>query len=143
MANVDFSAEKVEKEKLEEERIRRWQAEVKIYFHMKEFIMVMNQNPPSVEYCLKMIASGYREIKKEYEIVFYSADQWNNNMIHGISKVIEEKWTDELKMKTNVDYNLLEIERKKLYLTTFTIKSDHVVETDLELFYYHKIFLAR
>ena len=137
MANVDFSVEKVEKEILEEERLRRYQAEVKIYFLMKEFIMVMNQNAPSAEYCLKLITSGYRQTKKEYEIVFYSADRWSNNIIDGINKVIEEKWTDELKLKANCDYNLLEIVKKKLYLTTFTIKSDHVLETDLNLFYYH------
>ena len=137
MANVDFSVEKVEKEILEEERLRRYQAEVKIYFLMKEFIMVMNQNAPSAEYCLKLITSGYRQTKKEYEIVFYSADRWSNNIIDGINKVIEEKWTDELKLKANCDYNLLEIVKKKLHLTTFTIKSDHVLETDLNLFYYH------
>ena len=43
MADVQFSVEKVEKEIIEEERLRRYQAEVKIYFLMKEFIMVMNQ----------------------------------------------------------------------------------------------------
>ena len=137
MADVHFSVEKVEKEILDEERLRRYQAEVKIYFLMKEFIKVMNQNGPSAEYTLKIIASGYRQTKKEYEIVFYSADRWTNQIIDGIGKVIEEKWSDELTMKANCDYNLLEIVKKKLYLTTFIIKSDHVVETDLNLFYYH------
>ena len=137
MAEVHFSVEKVEKEILEEERLRRYQAEVKIYFLMKEFIIVMSQNAPRAEYTLKIIASGYRQTKKEYEIVFYSADRWTNQIIDGIGKVIEEKWSDELKMKANCDYNLLEIVKKKLYLTTFTMKSNHVVETDLNLFYYH------
>ena len=50
MADVHFNVEQVEREILEEERLRRYQAEVKIYFLMKEFVMVMNQNAPSAEY---------------------------------------------------------------------------------------------
>ena len=134
---ADFNVEKVEQEILEEERIRRYQAEVKIYFLMKEFIMVINQNAPSPEYCLKLIASGYRQTKNLYEIVFYSTDQWKENIVKGIGKVIEEKWHDELNMQAVCDFNLIEILKKKLYVTTYIIKSDRVVESDLNLFYYH------
>ena len=99
---ADFNVEKVEQEILEEERIRRYQAEVKIYFLMKEF-----------------------------------TDQWKENIVKGIGKVIEEKWHDELNMQAVCDFNLIEILKKKLYVTTYIIKSDRVVESDLNLFYYH------
>ena len=46
---INFSVEKIEQEILEEERIRRYQAEVKIYFLMKDFMMDVNQNAPSPE----------------------------------------------------------------------------------------------
>ena len=39
---VDFNVEEIEKETLEEERAKRYAAEVKIYFIMKEFIKVLN-----------------------------------------------------------------------------------------------------
>ena len=40
---VDFDRDQVEKEMLEEERVKRYTAEVKIYFSLKEFIRVLNQ----------------------------------------------------------------------------------------------------
>ena len=134
---INFSVEKVEQEILEEERIRRYQAEVKIYFLMKDFMMVVNQNARSPEYTLKLIASGYIQTKKDFEIVYYSADRWTDTIVKGIGKVIEEKWRDELNMLTSCDFTLTEILRKKLYVTTYTIKSNHVIESDLNLFYYH------
>ena len=84
---INFSVEKVEQEILEEERIRRYQAEVKIYFLMKDFMMVVNQNARSPEYTLKLIASGYIQTKKDFEIVYYSADRWTDTIVKGIGKV--------------------------------------------------------
>ena len=134
---INFSIEKVEQEILEEKRIRRYQAEVKIYFLMKDFMIVGNRNAPFPEYTLKLIASGYRQTKKKFEIVYYSADRWTDTIVKGISKVIEEKWRDELNMLTSSDFTLTEILKKKLYVTTYTIKSDHMIQSDFNLFYYH------
>ena len=72
---VDFDVEQVEKEILDEERAKRYGSEIRIYFIMKDFIKVLNQNAISPEFALKVIESGYRQTKEEFQIVFYVADQ--------------------------------------------------------------------
>ena len=68
---VDFSVEEIEKEILEEERQKRYTAETKIYFIMKDFINILNLNAISPEFTLKVIASGYQKTKDEFQIIFY------------------------------------------------------------------------
>ena len=87
---VDFDRTEVEKEMLEEERAKRYSAEVKIYFMLKEYINVLNRNAITPEYTLKIIASGYKQTKDEYQIVIYSADEWKRNFVDGITKILEE-----------------------------------------------------
>ena len=131
---VDFDRTEVEKEMLEEERAKRYSAEVKIYFMLKEYINVLNRNAITPEYTLKIIASGYKQTKDEYQIVIYSADEWKRNFVDGIAKILEEHWQSQLNMQTECHYNLVEIMKDKLYLTTYKIKSDHIVESDLHFF---------
>ena len=134
---VDFSVEEVEQEILQEERVKRYGAEVKIYFLMKDFINVLNQNAITPEFALKVIASGYRQTKDEFQIVFYVADQWQRYFVDGLAKCIEENWTAELNTQIPCDYNLVEVLKDKLYVVTYRVKSDHVVESGLFLFYHN------
>ena len=78
---VDFEREEVEREILEEERVKRYSAEVKIYFLLKDYINVMNRNAITPEYTLKIVASGYKQTKDEFQIVLYSADEWKRYFV--------------------------------------------------------------
>ena len=134
---VDFDREEVEKEILEEERVKRYMAELKIYFTLKEFIRVLNQNAITPEYTLKIVASGYKQTKDDFQIILYSADEWKKYFIDGLAKIVEEHWQAELNMQTECNYNLVEVLKDKLYVTTYTIKSDHVAESDFNFFYHN------
>ena len=134
---VDFDREEVEKEILEEERIKRYSAEVKIYFLLKDYINVMNRNAITHEYTLKIVASGYKQTKDEFEVVLYSADEWKRYFVDGLAKVLEEIWQAELNTTVTCDYNLVEILKNKLYVTTYRIKSDHIIESELQFFYHN------
>ena len=134
---VDFNRDEVEKEILEEERVKRYTAEVKIYFALKEFMRVLNQNAITPEYTLKVVASGYKQTKDNYQIIVYSADEWKRYFIDGLAKIIEEHWQAELNMETECNYNLVEVLKDKLYVTTYTIKSDHIAESELNFFYHN------
>ena len=52
---IDFNFQ----EKEDEERGKRYSAETKIYFIMKDFINILNQNAISPESVLKIITNGY------------------------------------------------------------------------------------
>ena len=131
---VDFDREKVEREILEEERVKRYSAEVKIYFLLKDYINVMNRNAITPEYTLKIVASGYKQTKDEFQVILYSADEWRRYFVDGLAKVLEESWEAELNMKAECNYNLIEVLKDKLYVTTYSIKSDHIIERDLDYF---------
>ena len=134
---VDFDREEVEKEILEEERVKRYMAELKIYFTLKEFIRVLNQNAITPEYTLKIVASRYKQTKDDFQIILYSADEWKKYFIDGLAKIVEEHWQAELNMQTECNYNLVEVLKDKLYVTTYTIKSDHLAESDFNFFYHN------
>ena len=134
---VDFNVEEIEKETLEEERAKRYAAEVKIYFIMKEFIKVLNQNAITPEFALKVIASGYRQTKDEYQIIFYVADEWQRYFVDGLAKCIEENWAKELNINVPCEYNLVEVLKDKLYVATYRVKGDHIVESNLFLCYHN------
>ena len=134
---VDFDREEVEKEILEEERIKRYSAEVKIYFLLKDYINVMKRNAITHEYTLKIVASGYKQTKDEFQVVLYSADEWKRYFVDGLAKVLEEIWQAELNTTVTCDYNLVEILKNKLYVTTYRIKSDHIIESELQFFYHN------
>ena len=134
---VDFNVEEIEKEVLEEKRAKRYAAEVKIYFIMKEFIKVLNQNAITPEFALKVIASGYRQTKDEYQIIFYVADEWQRYFVDGLAKCIKENWAKELNINVPCEYNLVEVLKDKLYVATYRVKSDHIVESNLFLFYHN------
>ena len=131
---VDFDREEVEREILEEERVKRYSAEVKIYFLLKDYINVMNRNAITPEYTLKIVASGYKQTKDEFQVVLYSADEWKRYFVDGLAKVLEESWQAELNTTVNCDYNLVEILKDKLYVKTYRIKSDHIIENELRFF---------
>ena len=134
---VDFDREEVEKEILEEERVKRYSAEVKIYFLITEFITVLNQNAITPEYTLKIVASGYEQIKEDFQIILYSADEWKRYFVDGLAKVLEDHWEAELKIKAECHYNLVEVIKDKSYVTTYKIKSDHITESDMHFFYHN------
>ena len=75
VAKIDFDVKEVELEILHEERWRRYAAETKIYFIIKEFINTLNKNALSPLHTLKIVASGYRTTLTDFEIVTYSADK--------------------------------------------------------------------
>ena len=86
---IDFDVKEVELEILHEERCRRYAAETKIYFIIKEFINTLNKHALSPLHTLKIVASGYRSTKTHFEIVTYSADKWKQFLIDGLAKCIE------------------------------------------------------
>ena len=134
---VDFDREEVEKEILEEERVKRYTAEVKIYFALKEFIRVLNQNAITPEYALKVVASGYKQTKDNYQIILYSVDEWKRYFIDGLAKIVEEHWQAELNTQTECEYETVQVLKDKLYVTTYTIKSDHIAESEFNFFYHN------
>ena len=134
---VDFDRKEVEKEILEEERVKRYTAEVKIYFALKEFIRVLNQNAITPEYALKVVASGYKQTKDNYQIILYSADEWKRYFIDGLAKIVEEHWQAELNTQTECEYETVQVLKDKLYVTTYTIKSDHIAESEFNFFYHN------
>ena len=97
----------------------------------------MNRNAIAPEYTLKIIASGYRQTKDEYQVISYSADEWKRYIVDGLAKVLEESWQAELNTSVECNYNLVEVLKDKLYLTTYRIKSDHIIEKKLQFFYHN------
>ena len=75
VGKIDFDVKEVELEMLHEKRCRRYAADTKIYFIIKEFINTLNKNALSPLHTLKIIASGYRTTLSHFEIVPYSADK--------------------------------------------------------------------
>ena len=132
---VVFDREEVEREILEEERVTRYSAEVKIYFLLRDYINVNNAIAP--ESTLKIIASGYRQTKDEYQVILYSADEWKRYFVDGLAKALEESWQAELNTSVECNYNLVEVLKDKLYVTTYRIKSDHIIEKELQFFYHN------
>ena len=134
---VDFDRDEVVKEILEEERVKRYTAEVKIYFALKEFIRVLNQNAITPEYALKVVASGYKQTKDDYQIIIYSADEWKRYFIDGLAKIIEEHWHAELNTQAEFNFETVQVLKDRLYVTTYTIKSDHITERKFNFFYHN------
>ena len=79
---IDFNFQ----EKEDEERANRYSAETKIYFNLKDFINILNQNAISPEFVLKIIASGYQTTKEQYIIVFYVVNKWERYFVDGLGK---------------------------------------------------------
>ena len=131
---IDFDVKEVELEIWHEERCKRYAAETKIYFLIKEFINILNMNATSPLHTLKIVASGYRTTKTHFEIVTYSADKWKKFFIEGLSKCIEENWESELGIKKCCDYTYIEVIKDMLYIANYKIESDHFIERELNLF---------
>ena len=134
---VDFSIDEVETEILEEEREKRYTAETKIFFIMKDFINILNQNAISPEFVLKVIASGYKKTKDEFQTIFYVANKWERYFVDGLAKCIEENWTQELNINLPCEQDLQEVLKDRLYVARYRVKRDHIVESDLFLFYHN------
>ena len=139
---IDFDRDQVEKEILEEERVKRYTAEVKIYFALKEFIGVLNQNAITPEYTLKVVASGYKQIKDDYQIIVYNADEWKRYFIDGLAKIIEEHWQAELNTQAECNFETVQVLKDRLYVTTYSIKSDHIAEGEFNFFIIIKFFMT-
>ena len=125
VAKIDFDVEEVVLEILHEERCRRYAAEAKIYFIIKEFINTLNKNALSPLHTLKIIASGYRATLSHFKIVTYSADKWKKYFIEGLAKCIEENWEHELGVQKRCDYTYVEVIKDMLYMARYKIESDH------------------
>ena len=136
-AKIDFDVKEVELEILHEEHCRRYAAETKIYFIIKEFINTLNKHALSPLHTLKIVASGYRTTKTHFEIVTYSADKWKQFFIEGLSKCKEENWEHELGIKKRCDYTYIEVIKDMLYIACYKIENDHFIERELNLFYHN------
>ena len=53
---------------------------------MKDFINILNQNAISLEFVLKIIASGYQTTKEQYIIIFYVVNKWERYFVDGLAK---------------------------------------------------------
>ena len=137
VTKIDFDVKEVELEILHEERCRRYAAETKIYFIIKEFINTLNKNALSPLHTLKIIASGYRTTLSHFEIVTYSADKWKKYFIEGLAKCIEENWEHELGVQKRCDYTYVEVIKDILYMARYKIESNHYLERDLNIFYHN------
>ena len=136
-AKIDFDVNEIELEILHEERCKRYAAEAKIYFIIKEFINTLNKNAISPEFMLKVIATGYRCTKKHFELVVYSADRWEKYFIDGLAKCIEENWMEELNAQKRREYVYVEAIKDMLYVTTYRVESDHLIHQKLNIFYHN------
>ena len=64
---IDFSVDEIEKEILDEERQKRYAAETKIYFIMKDFINVLNLKtyPPNLH--LRWLPQVIKKLKMSFK----------------------------------------------------------------------------
>ena len=118
---IDFNVEEIEQEILDEEREKRYTAETKIYFIMKDFINVLNLNAISPEFALKVVASDYQKTKEEFQIIFYVANKWERYFVDGLAKRIEENWAQELNVNIPCDYDLQEVLKDRLYVARYRV----------------------
>ena len=84
---VDFSFQ----DKQDEERAKRYAAETKIYFIIKDFLDILNQNAILHEFKLKKIALGFQKTKKQFIMIFYIVNKWQHYFVDGLAKCLEEK----------------------------------------------------
>ena len=124
-------------EKENEERAKRYSAETKIYFIMKDFINILNQNAISPEFVLKIITSGYQTTKEQYIIVFYVVNKWERYFVDGLAKCIEENWKQELNVDNECKYDHQEMLKDHLYMVRYFVKSQHQIDGDLHIFYHN------
>ena len=134
---IDFDVREVELEILHEERCKRYAAETKIFFIIKDFINTLNKNALSPQHMLKVIASGYRGTKTHFEIIIYSGDKWQQYFIDGLAKCIEENWQEELKTKNACEYTYIEAIKDMLYVANYRVKSDHLLDRQFTIFYHN------
>ena len=130
---IDFNFQ----EKEDEERARRYSAETKIYFIMKDFINILNQNAISPEFVLKIIASGYQTTKEQYIIVFYVVNKWEGYFVDGLGKCIEENWKQKLNVDIECEYDHQEMLKDHLYIVRYFVKSQHQIDGDIHIFYHN------
>ena len=130
---VDFSFE----DKQDEERVKRYAAETKIYFIIKDFIDILNQNAILPEFKLKIIASGFQITKEQFIIIFYIVNKWQHYFVDGLAKCIEENWKQEVNKDITCDYDYQEILKDHLYLARYFVQSNHGVDGDVSLFYHN------
>ena len=124
-------------EKEDEERAKRYSAETKIYFIMKDFINILNQNAISPEFVSKIIASGYQTTKELYIIVFYVVIKWERYFVDGMAKCIEENWKQELNVDIECEFDHQEMLKDHLYIVRYCVKSQHQIDGDIHIFYHN------
>ena len=99
---VDFNVQEVISYMKQVERQKRYAAEVKIFFMLKELINTVNKYAESPSNILKLVASDYKTTVNHFKIGLYTADEWDLDVITNLGKYIEACWQHELKNKVFV-----------------------------------------
>ena len=130
---VNFTVEEVVSYMIHVERLKRYEAEVKIFFILKQLINVINGHAQSL--LLKLVASGYKRTVNHFQIALYTADSWSLHVIRNLGRYIEAWWKHELKTKIVYKFNRAELFKDVLYVILFEIESEHPITTDMIFFY--------
>ena len=106
---VDFNVEEVISYMIEVERQKRYAAEAKIFFILKDLINTLNRYAQSPLDILKLVSSGYKTTLKHFQIGLYTADKWTLDILSNLARYIEACWTHELKTEVVCEFTHIEV----------------------------------
>ena len=110
---------------LKAEENRKTMKEIEMYFEIKDYINPFNREASLPELKLQIIASSYECTEDAFIIVIYVANKWNNYLIDGLAKCIEEKYSEKLSCTSLCEYMFIEVIKNYLYTVKYYINSSH------------------
>ena len=119
------------------EENRKTIQEIEIYFENKDYIDLLNREASLPELKLQEITSAYECTKDSFIIVFYVANKWNNYLIDGMAKCIEEKYLEKILCAEVCEYMFIEVISNYLYTAKHYISSSHAYKGKLHMFYHN------
>ena len=96
---------------------------------------MLNREASLPELKLQVIASAYECTKDSFIIVFYVANKWNNYLINGMAKCIEEKYLGKISCAAVCEYMFIEVISNYLYAAKYYISSSHAYKGKLHMFH--------
>ena len=131
---VDFNVGEVISYMIEVERQKRYAAEVKIFFILKDLINTLNRYAQSPLDILKLVASRYKTTLKYFQTGLNSADKWTLDIISNLARYIEACWKHELKTEVVCEFTHIEEYKDMMYIILFEIESEHLISSNINFF---------
>ena len=130
---VNFTVQEVVCYTIHVERLKRDEAEIKIFFTLKQLINMINGYVQSL--LLKVVASGYKRTRNHFQIALYTANKWSTQVVNNLGRYIEGCWKHQLKTEIVYNFTYAEVFKEVLYVILFEIESEHPITTDIIFFY--------